>query len=211
MVQIRRVFFDLILVQFMNILIIFLRIIGHCIVQFFKYLIMKIIAKKAGRDIIALQEKNMNELLLKDIAESAGNFHNKGYNCAESVFLAFRGIAAPDLSEDMVRLATPFGGGLGRSGCICGAISGAVMIIGAAKGRVTPDIPRKQSYDLSSEYHNRFKNKFGATCCRVLVKDEFGSKGQADRCFQIITGSAELLMNFLIEKGVVTDSDLLIK
>ena len=147
----------------------------------------------------------MKELLLKNAADSAGSCHNKGFNCAESIFLAFREFAAPDLSEDMVRLATPFGGGLGRSGCVCGALSGAVMILGAAKGRVSPDVPRKISYELSNEFHNIFRGKFGATCCRSLVKDEFGSAGQGRRCYQIITESAALLMNFLIEKGIVRD------
>lgn len=147
----------------------------------------------------------MREDLIQDAVDSAGNYHKQGYNCAESIFLAFRGVAAPELSEQMVRLATPFGGGLGRSGCVCGALSGAVMIIGAAKGRVTPDIPRKESYELSNEYHNVFRKKFGATCCRVLVKDEFGSKEQGRRCYSIISESAGILMEFLIEKGIVKD------
>jgi C_GCAxxG_C_C family probable redox protein len=144
----------------------------------------------------------MNELLYKNISDSAGDYHNRGFNCAESIFLAFRGVAAPDLSEDMVRIATPFGGGIGRSGCVCGALSGAVIILGAARGRTTPETPRKESYELSNEFHNRFKSEFGATCCRVLVKDKFGSKEQGERCYQIITGSAELLMKFLVEKGI---------
>ena len=145
----------------------------------------------------------MTELLLKTIADTAGSYHKKGFNCAESVFLTLREYAAPELSEEMVRLATPFGGGLGRSGCVCGALSGAVMIIGAAKGRVSPDIPRKISYELTNEYHNIFRKKFGATCCRVLVKDEFGSPGQGEQCYRIITESAVLIMNFLLEKGII--------
>jgi len=145
----------------------------------------------------------MNEKIIKQTSESAGNYHNQGFNCAESIFLALRCFAASDLTEDMVRLTTPFGGGLGRSGCICGALSGAVMIIGASKGRVSPDIPRKESYELANEYHDRFKIKFGATCCRVLVKNEFSSTGQREICYKIITESAGLLMSFLIEKGIV--------
>ncbi len=144
----------------------------------------------------------MKETLYKNISDTAGDYHNSGYNCAESIFLAFREVAAPDLSEDMVRIATPFGGGMGRSGCVCGVLSGAVIILGAARGRTTPETPRTESYELSNEFHNRFKSKFGATCCRVLVKDKFGSKEQGERCYQIITGSAELLMKFLVEKGI---------
>jgi len=146
----------------------------------------------------------MSEIIkIKSAADTAGDYHNQGFNCAESIFLTFRGLVTPNLSEDIVRLATPFGGGLGRSGCICGALSGAVMIIGAATGRITSMTPRKQSYELTMEYHNRFRYQFGATCCRVLVKDEFGSKEQGEKCFKIITESADLLINFLYEKRII--------
>lgn len=145
----------------------------------------------------------MSELLLKKVSDSAGGYNKSGYNCAESIFLALREFAAPELTEDMVRLATPFGGGLGRSGCICGALSGAMIIIGAAKGRVSAEIPKNQSYELASEYHDRFRAKFGATCCRVLVKHESGTSGHGNRCYQIITESAALLMDFMIEKAIV--------
>ena len=153
------------------------------------------------------EEKTMNEIQLTGAAESAGNYHEKGFNCAESIFLTFRAIAVPDMNEDMVRLATPFGGGLGRSGCVCGALSGAIMILGAVKGRTSADVPRKQSYELSNDYHNRFSEKFGATCCRKLVKDEFGSKEQAAKCYKIITESAGLLMDFLVEKKIIENEN----
>lgn len=145
----------------------------------------------------------MNDLIIKKISDSAGDYHNLGYNCAESIFLAFRSVAAPELSEEMVRMATPFGGGLGRSGCLCGALSGAVMMLGAARGRTSPETPRKESYELSNEYHNIFKANFGSTCCRVLVKEKFGTKEQGERCYKIITESAELLMKFLLDKKIV--------
>jgi C_GCAxxG_C_C family probable redox protein len=145
----------------------------------------------------------MNFEIAKKKSEIAGNYHNQGYNCAESIFLAFRESAAPELTEDMVRIASPFGGGIGRSGCICGALSGAMIILGAAKGRTSPDISKKESYSLAGEYHNRFKNKFGSTCCRVLVKNSLSPKEQGERCYQIITESADLLMDFLTEKDIV--------
>jgi len=168
---------------------------------------VKFVAKNHVISMFVFQEKTMNETQLKNAAASAGNYHSMGFNCAESIFLTFRAIAVPDMNEDMVRMASPFGGGMGRSGCVCGALSGAIMILGAAKGRVSPDVPRKQSYELSNEYHNRFKAKFGATCCRVLVKAEFGSKEQGARCYDIITESAELLMDFLIEKDMVVNEN----
>lgn len=136
------------------------------------------------------------------INKSALEYHKEGFNCAESIFLAFRERIAPDFSVEAVRMATPFGGGLGYSGCLCGALTGSVMILGIVKGRTTPDVPRKEPYSLSNEFHNRFKGKFNATCCRVLNKNQFGSAEQGATCGRIIGGTEELLMEFLKEKGL---------
>ncbi len=131
------------------------------------------------------------------------DYHNEDYNCAESIFLAFREQAAPELGADMVRMATPFGAGLGNAGCLCGALAGSVMILGLFKGRTTPDVPRKEPYALSSEFHNRFKEKFGATCCRVLKRAASGPDMRGATCEEIISGTDELLSEFLAEKRLV--------
>ena len=145
----------------------------------------------------------MENTLSKKAVESVAEFHGMGYNCAESVFLTFREYVAPEMSADMVRLATPFGAGLGRAGCLCGALSGATMILGAARGRINDKMPKDPPYELSHEFHDKFKSKFGATCCRSLMKHKFGSGEQKDKCHKIITESAGLLMDFLIDKGIV--------
>lgn len=132
----------------------------------------------------------------------AGEYHQMGYNCSESIFLTFREYLAPEVGEEFVRIATPFGGGLGRAGCICGALSGAVLMLGFAKGRTTHKVPRKESYILSNDLEKRFKEKFGSTCCRVLNRHPFGSSEQGDTCMHIIRESAEMFMEFIKEKGL---------
>lgn len=137
------------------------------------------------------------------VNKSAMDYHREGFNCAESIFLAFRERVAPEFPADAVRMATPFGGGMGYSGCLCGALTGSVMILGILKGRTTPDVPRKEPYAFSNEFHNRFKKKFGATCCRVLNKHDFGSAGQGATCGSIISGTEEMLMDFLKENELL--------
>lgn len=137
------------------------------------------------------------------ITKSAMDYHNEGYNCAESIFLAFRERVAPDLNPDVVRMATPFGSGIGGAGCACGALTGAVMILGILKGRVTPDVPRKEPYALANEFHNSFKSRFGATCCRVLKKNQSGAGIKGATCAEIISGTEELLLQLLDEKKPV--------
>ena len=62
----------------------------------------------------------------------ASEYFNNGYSCSESMIKW--AIDEGLVSEDLLSVATPFSGGMG-SGCLCGAIAGAHMIIGSQFGR----------------------------------------------------------------------------
>ncbi len=145
----------------------------------------------------------MFEELALEARAQAGDFHRQGYNCAESIFLTFRPYLAPEADPDLVRIATPFGGGLGCAGCICGALSGAVMVLGLAKGRTSTEIPRKDAYALSSGFQKKFSDQFGATCCRALNKHPFGTPEQGKNCLKIIGTTAKIFMDFIQERNLI--------
>ena len=128
--------------------------------------------------------------------QRAGEYFKQGYNCAESVFLALQPWCAPDLERSLLRIATPFGGGLGRSGCLCGALTGATMMLGLLVGRTSSDQSRQRPYELSQAFCSRFVDAFGSTCCRTLVTDPFGSPEQGRVCLKIIGNTARLFMEF---------------
>lgn len=132
----------------------------------------------------------------------AGNYFREGYNCAESVFLAFRELLAPDLDRNMVRLFTGFGGGLGYAGCICGALTGSTAVLGLLAGRTDCQEDRLRAYKLAKEFHDRFEGNFGATCCRSLNPHPFDSPEHLRNCLKITGNTAKLLMEFLLEKGL---------
>lgn len=73
------------------------------------------------------------------VGEIAVGYFKQGLNCAESVLKAFMEVYETELPAECVALATGFGAGMGhtRDG-VCGAISGAVMALGAVKGRRDP-------------------------------------------------------------------------
>ncbi|MEI6127396.1 MAG: C-GCAxxG-C-C family protein [Pseudomonadota bacterium] len=145
----------------------------------------------------------MTDELTQEARDRAGNYFRQGYNCAETLFLTFRQYLAPDVEESLVRMATPFGGGLGHAGCICGALSGAIMMLGLKKGRISPQATRDEAYGLSREFQKRFMDEFGATCCRALNKNPFGTPEQGKNCLKIIGNTAKILMAFIQEKGLV--------
>ena len=141
----------------------------------------------------------MDDIVL-EARSRAGNKFRNGLNCAESIVQAFNELLNNPLSPESLRLASGFGGGLGHAGCMCGALTGSVMILGLYKGRIDPEQARDPIYDLAHDFHDRFANEFGATCCRVLNPHEFDSQEHLRRCLKLTGGTAKLLMEFIQEK-----------
>ena len=144
-----------------------------------------------------------DEMLIQEVRTRAGNYFRQGYNCAESIFLAFREQLAPDIDESLVRMVTPFGGGLGHAGCVCGALSGAILLLGLKTGRTSTETSLDAIYALAGEFQKRFADAFGSTCCRALNKHPFGSREQGKNCIKLIGGTAEIFMAFIKEKELV--------
>jgi len=67
------------------------------------------------------------------------------------------------------RIATPFGGGIGGRGEVCGAVIGAVMTIGLKHGREEPSQPNRHAYALAREFCRRFEEETGSLSCRELT------------------------------------------
>ncbi|GBF33553.1 hypothetical protein DCCM_2655 [Desulfocucumis palustris] len=132
----------------------------------------------------------------------AGGHFKSGYNCAEAIFLAFREMLTPDVPADMVRMFTGLGGGLGHAGCMCGALAGSALVLGLLKGRTSQEEDREPAYDLAREFHDRFEQKYGYTCCRSLNPHPFDTPEHLKNCLKITGNTGKLLMEFLQEKNL---------
>ncbi|HWR43757.1 C-GCAxxG-C-C family (seleno)protein [Sporomusa sp.] len=144
-----------------------------------------------------MTEQQQNNLNAKELA---GQNFKEGYNCAESVARAFRDLLNLNVSDEALKMASGFGGGLGHAGCMCGALSGATMVLGMLQGRANKDQNRGPIYSSAQEFHNIFSNQFGAACCRVLNPHEFGSQEQRQTCLKITGTTAELLLKYIQDK-----------
>jgi len=129
--------------------------------------------------------------------------YKEGFNCAEAVLRAFREELGLDFGEDIMKIASGFGGGLGHAGCMCGALAGAVMVIGLLQGRPSSGQSRAPVYGSAREFHDAFSAHFGATCCRVLNPNPFETIEQRRACYRITGETAELLAKFLAAKGLL--------
>ena len=104
--------------------------------------------------------------------ESINNFLS-GYNCSQSVVKAFSK-ELEDASynvEEMLKIASPFGGGMGRLREVCGSISGAFLVLGALYGYNTPETgdKKKDLYSKVQDIAKSFEEKHGSIVCRELL------------------------------------------
>ena len=113
-----------------------------------------------------------------DHGKTAEELFRKGYNCSQSVLMAFGDITGFD-DDTAARLASSFGGGIGRMREVCGAVSGAAMVLGLVKGYSDPDDleAKKAHYALVRTFADRFKELNGSVICRELLSGVQTSTG----------------------------------
>ena len=144
----------------------------------------------------------MNEEMSTLARNKAGNYFKDGYNCAEAIFLAYRDLLFPETDPAIVKMLTGFGSGLGQAGCLCGALTGSVCILNMLTGRTSNQESRDDAYQYAKEFSDRFTEKFGATCCRVLNPYPFETKEHLTNCLKITGNTGKLLMEFIEENNL---------
>ena len=100
----------------------------------------------------------------------AKEYFNNGYNCAQSVALAYSDITPLD-KEMVATITASFGGGMGRLREVCGAVSGMAFIasfVSPCPGAVDA-VAKKQNYALVQEFAEQFRKQNGAIVCRTLL------------------------------------------
>jgi len=151
----------------------------------------------------ALQQK------AKDVRERAENYFRQGLNCSECVLRSFMDVYDTGLPDEVMTLASGFGGGMGQTRNTCGAITGAMMAVGTVRGRKNPfelEETKDRIKQLQHEIYPPFKaliediqGQYGTLICRELssaYKDDFAGKARKKNCQQMIGHCAELAVKY---------------
>lgn len=126
-------------------------------------------------------------------------FH-AGYNCAEATLYGLATALDLPAGDAVFRAATPFGGGIGLAGCTCGALSGAVMALGLARGRLTPDAAQKKiAYAHAERLWRRFVERAGGEDCRAINTLGFDHPDHRAFCSRFVALGAELAAEELLD------------
>ena len=139
----------------------------------------------------------------------AKNYFEKGYNCAQSVMLAFCDETGLDF-ETSALISSGFGGGIGRLREVCGAVSGMVMVLNMIKGYndTGKGGAKAAHYALIQELCGKFREINGSIVCKELLApaDRSTSAQPVERtaeyykkrpCSELVKCAADILNEYL--------------
>ena len=132
-----------------------------------------------------------------------------GYNCAQAVAVAFTDVTG--LTEaQAAKMASAFGGGMGRMREVCGAVSGMLMVLSYVYGYDTPgdDVSKKRLYGQVQALAAGFREENGSIICREILKNPPSDPNPTPRtaefyakrpCAKMVMTAARLLEQFMEE------------
>ncbi|HHV27617.1 C-GCAxxG-C-C family protein [Anaerosalibacter bizertensis] len=148
------------------------------------------------------------EELLESVKKEAEGYFERGeFFCSEAVVHTINRLLDKPYNDDIVKMASGFPIGMGKSGCLCGAVSGGQMALGMVYGRVHGEPMNDKMFPIAAELHDFIKEEYNSTCCRVMTRqwagDNFKSPERKKHCVEITGKVAEWVAEKLIEDGQV--------
>ena len=131
--------------------------------------------------------------------ERAAELFASGLNCAQSVFCAFAEELGMDF-ETAKRVSCGLGGGVGRMREVCGAVTGAAMVLGLKVG----DGDKTVTYPAVQDFCAKFRAENGSIICRELLEGTGATQGGAPEartaeyyqrrpCAELVKSAARIL------------------
>lgn len=108
-----------------------------------------------------------------DHREKAAELFLNGSNCAQAVVVAFCDVTGLEPGFT-AKMASSFGGGMGRMREVCGAVSGMLMVLGLLYGYEDPgekDRNKREHYALVQQLAGQFRKEVGSIVCREILKN----------------------------------------
>ncbi len=140
-------------------------------------------------------------------SDKAKAIYNEGFSCAPAVLATY--CEQFGLGRDpALKIATGFGGGM-HLGQTCGAVTGAIMVIGLKYGKTKADdqASKAKTYEVSKRFADKFKARYGSIECRALLGCDIttpeGMKEARDKklfttiCAEYVATTAEILDEIL--------------
>jgi C_GCAxxG_C_C family probable redox protein len=141
-------------------------------------------------------------------ADEAVEAFKKGLSCSQAIFSVYGKDLGVD-PETAEKISSAFGAGVAKTGEICGAVSGALMVVGLTQKRedIGNATSREKVYGLARRFIEEFTARNGSVNCTELVGYDLSDPKQfaeakekkvfATRCSKLIKDAGEILEELL--------------
>jgi C_GCAxxG_C_C family probable redox protein len=144
---------------------------------------------------------------MDDRVKQAVEMFDEGYSCSQSIVAAYGDQFGLD-KKTALKIASGLGGGIGATGETCGAVTGAVLILGLKYGTTDPKDKntKYETYKKVQVFCEEFKTRAGSLICRELLGFNLGSPegvlrakqpGAFEHCPEFVQIAAEILETIL--------------
>lgn len=154
------------------------------------------------------------EVSIQKIKKDAEDNFRGGYFCCEALMSSIRDNFELDVPKEVIAMSSGMAVGVGKSGCMCGAVNGGVLALGMFFGRTEqrgPQGPQVQKImALTNELHDWFKVASGknAICCRILTKEFDMAQGEhKEQCIHFTGLCAEKVAEIVVREYGLTNTD----
>lgn len=146
---------------------------------------------------------------MSERTEKAVTLFKSGYNCSQSVVLAYCDLFGVD-DETAARVTCGLGAGVGRMREVCGAVSGMAVLAGLKHSGAEPDpAAKRKTYEAVQAMSEAFRKKNGSIICRQLLglekpeHDPTPAERDSDYykkrpCAEYVSDAAEIAERFLL-------------
>jgi len=126
-------------------------------------------------------------LFLKEPGMSNGSdfavsYFNNGFNCSQSVLISHCEEFGMD-KENALKISCGFGGGMAHTDEVCGAVTGALMLIGLKYGKYKAEdnAAKEKTYELVKKFTEQFKLKYGSVKCTDLINYDLSKNEELEK------------------------------
>ena len=140
--------------------------------------------------------------------EDAISLFKKGFRCSQAMLSTYGNQFGLD-QELALKLASPFGAGMGSLGNTCGAVTGAIMVLGLKYGhsKVGELKKKEKANQITKDFVEKFKSRNGSVMCRELLDCDISTPEGRNKaieeklfieiCPNLVRDSAEILEELL--------------
>ncbi|MFW9938174.1 MAG: C-GCAxxG-C-C family protein [Candidatus Thorarchaeota archaeon] len=140
---------------------------------------------------------------MERVEEALVHFEKDGRNCSQSILTTYG--SQFGLNEDLaLRISGGFGGGIGRLGNVCGAVTGSVMVLSLKFRNLDPNDTenKEKTYEIVQSFIEKFIEINGSIMCRELIDSDLSTvegreKAKTNLCPKFVRTAAEILEYYL--------------